>query len=119
MRWVARDLENFVIPMVSAAAQDRAIQMGLPDLRQFRWNDQKSRMSDPNREIFHWEHYTPVSNIVAGLIKITTPDLESIAEVLRTARVAWILKEENARLSHRSRKDPAADYARAGITLLC
>ncbi len=118
LKWMARDLENFVLPMVSAAAQARADQMGLPDLRQFRWRDQPKKMKDPDRSIFHWEHYTPVSNLVDGLLQIRTPTLETIANILKTARIVWILKEENARLSHRSRKDPALDYRNAGIDLL-
>lgn len=118
LKWMARDLENFVLPMVSAAAQARADQMGLPDLWQFRWRDQPKKMKDPDRSIFRWEHYTPVSNIVNGLLQIKTPTREAIADILKTARIVWILKEENARLSHRSRKDPALDYRNAGIDLL-
>jgi hypothetical protein len=118
LHWMAHDLENFVSPMVSIAAQERAFQMGLPDLRQFHLNDQKKRMNDPERKIFQWDHYTPVSNIVRELIEIITPTVEAVAEVLKTARVAWILKEEDAKLSHKSRKDPAADYAPGGIRLV-
>jgi len=118
LKWMARDLENFVLPIVSAAAQARADQMGLPDLRQFRWRDQPKKMKDPDRSIFHWEHYTPVSNIVDRLLHMETLNRETIAEILRTARIVWILKEENARLTHRSRKDPALDYRNAGIDLL-
>jgi hypothetical protein len=118
LKWMARDLENFVLPMVSTAAQARADQMGLSDLRQFRWKDQPKKMKDPDRSIFHWEHYTPVANIVDGLLQIETLSLEAIAGILKTARIVWILKEENVRLSHRSRKDPALDYRNASIDLL-
>jgi len=118
LKWMARDLENFVRPTVSVAAQECAARMGLPDLRQFRWKDQPKKMKDPERAIFHWEHYTPVANIVEALIRIDMPTLEAVANILRTAKIAWILKEENARLSHRSRKDPASDYANAGIELI-
>ncbi|NBJ13695.1 hypothetical protein [Microvirga arsenatis] len=118
LKWMARDLENFVQPMVSVAAQERAKEMGLPDLRQFRWKDQPKKMKDPGRAIFHWEHYTPVANIVRDLLEINTPSRETVTDVLKTARIAWILKEENACLNHRSRPDSDNDYRAVGIRLL-
>jgi len=72
-------------------------------------------MRDPNRAIFYWEHVLPVRNIVKGVLSQNTA--EGIVEVLLTAEVAWILREENKRLTHKNRLNPREDYARAGIVL--
>lgn len=53
---MCRELEDFITPRASTAAQDKAIAMGLLDLRQFHWDDQPYKMKDLGRQIFHWEH---------------------------------------------------------------
>ena len=35
-----------------------------------------------------WEHYTPVANIFHVLIQIEAPNLEAIADIVKTARMA-------------------------------
>lgn len=119
LKWTARDLENFVLPCASVRAQEMAKSMGIPDIRQFRWGDQATKMKDPTRTIFHWEHVYPVKNIVQGLLRLEAPSSNDIATVLRKAKIAWILKSENSRLEHHKRDDPDQDYAQAGILLEC
>lgn len=48
-----RKLEGFIIPSVSVKAQEVGDQMGVGDLSQYGWADQKSKMNDPDRSIFH------------------------------------------------------------------
>jgi hypothetical protein len=115
LKAMARDLENFVRPRASVAALEKAREMELPDIRQFHWCDQKGKMRDPHRSIFHWEHIMPVENIVSGVLGEVS--IEGIARVLMTAEIAWILKEENERLTHKGRVDPVEDYRQAGIVL--
>lgn len=113
---MARDLENFIRPRASVAALKKAEAMGFPDIRQFHWTQQRGRMCDRDREIFHWEHVVPCANIVRDVLSKDT--VEGITQVLLSAEVAWILKEEDDRLTHRNRGDPRADYERAGIVLV-
>jgi len=79
LKWMARHLESFVEPQASVAAQKRADEMGLGDLRRYRWLDQPSRMKDIGRQIFHWEHATQTSDIVKQLLRLPDPIVEAIA----------------------------------------
>lgn len=104
-------------PLVSEAAWQAANDRGV-DLHEETWHTQKK--FDPKRQVFHYEHMTPVSTVVAQLREAS--GAEDVLGVLDVGiRVAWILKSENAKLNelgytHR-RPDPAAAYADAGIVL--
>ncbi len=79
-------------------------------------------MKDPNREMFHWEHYTTVDEMTREIYSLDEdPVLSDIAAVLRRARIVWILKSENGKLSEAKagsrRANPAQAYEGAGITL--
>ena len=93
-----RHVEYFLVPRVSEAAHAKAVALGIAPLERYRWADQRSRMKDPGRKVFHWEHMVPVSDLQAELRKLQTPDLPSVGAVLSKAQVAWILKSENERL---------------------
>lgn len=114
-----RELEDFIEPMVSIRAKERAHQMGLDDLRGFHWDHQVRKMKDPDRSIFHWEHFVPVSVLRRRLVALPEPTAESIMSVLARAEIAWILKEENAKLTQlgfgSEREDPIAAYLEAKI----
>jgi len=110
---------------VSKAAAERARELRLAkDLRQYCWfcQTQKRGMKDPDREIFHWEHYTTVDEMAREIYSLgESPAPPDIAVVLRRAKIVWILKSENAKLSGAGagsrRADPQQAYADAGITL--
>jgi len=113
-----KKFSNFVEPEVSQAALERAASL-LVDLRSKGWHEQPQ--FDPDREVFHWEHVSPVSAIRKACID--APSVVEVADVLRaTVRVAWILKDEDrklTRLGYRSRRaDPVAAYAHAEIVLV-
>jgi hypothetical protein len=116
--WMARDLERFVVPGVSRAAQARADELELGDLAQFHWGHQRGIMKDPTREIFHWEHVVPVSDTVKALLALEDPTPTTIVPILMRAEIAWILKIEDKRLPRKDRPDPHAAYVAAGIELL-
>ncbi|WP_146071511.1 hypothetical protein [Bosea lathyri] len=118
LRWMARDLERYVVPGVSRAAQARADELELGDLSKFHWGHQRAAMKDPTREIFHWEHVVPVSDIVQALVALENPMPSTIAPILMRAEIAWILKSEDKVLRRRGRPDPRAAYVAAGIELL-
>lgn len=116
--WMARDLERYVVPRVSRAAQTRADELGLGDLSQFNWGHQRGPMKDPTREIFHWEHVVPVSDMVKALLALDDPAPSAIVPILMRAEIAWILKSEDKLLRRSGRPDPRAAYLAAGIELL-
>lgn len=95
-----RQLEHFVVPEVSVAAQRVADVRGAGPLHQYRWKDQTRRpLNDKAREIFHFEHVLPVSVLRDRLLKATT--LEDVERLVGYADVAWILKEEDRELRRR------------------
>jgi hypothetical protein len=118
LAWMARDLERYVVPGVSRAAQARADEFELGDLAQFRWGHQRGLMKDPTRAIFHWEHVVPVSDTVKALLALEEPTPSTIIPILTRSEIAWILKIEDKRLQRKGRPDPRAAYVAAGIELL-
>lgn len=118
-----RKLECFVTPAVSEKAAEKASKQGLRDISRFRWNDQKTKMSDPKRETFHWEHALPVSEIIKRLMDFKVLTEEDVIHVITQADVAWILKSENESLDKKGYKSsrpakPYDAYSEVGITLI-
>ncbi|MEU9379465.1 hypothetical protein AB0D38_00030 [Streptomyces sp. NPDC048279] len=105
-------------PRISVTAAEKAAAIGA-DLRQQTWHSQK-RTFDPKRAVFHYEHMTPVAQTVSALI--VADSAEKVLQIVSGLRLAWITKEEDARLTalgyRHKRPDPDAAYAEAGITLL-
>ncbi|PSC05937.1 hypothetical protein SLNSH_06050 [Alsobacter soli] len=118
LKHAARDLERFVVPRVSRAAQAQADEDGIGALRHYHWLDQTGAMKDPERAIYHWEHVVPAADIVKALLALEAPTVAQIAEILKTAQIAWILKHEDRKLVPSNRPDPEAIYRAAGIELM-
>jgi hypothetical protein len=117
-----RHIEEFVIPEVSIRAHREAEALGLGDLSTYRWTDQTDHMGDKGRRVFHWEHVLPVSEMKRRLLAISEPDINEIVYILKSADVAWILKEEDAdltrlKLSQRRDGNPWDAYRKAGIEM--
>jgi len=120
LKWMVRYLERFVEPRVSKAAQKEANARNIGDLRQYGWRDwdkQATKMKDPGRKTFHWEHATQGSDMIKSILALKNPTATSIAAVLETITIAWITKDENSKLTHRNRRNWMEDYKRAGIEL--
>lgn len=105
-------------PRVSLGADSEARKIGI-NLRTVDWHDQSS--FDPGRRIFHMEHVVPVADIRKSCCSATSP--EEVLEILKKQiLIAWILKEEDRRLTRlgfrSNRPDPFAAYHAAGIELL-
>ncbi len=117
---MCRELEDFVEPRISVAAENKAKELGLSvDLRQCHWDDQTTKMKDIGRKIFHWEHIVTVGDLTENVLTLRSPSQEAVEEILRTADIAWILKAEDDRLDllgYRSkRRDPMECYEKAEI----
>jgi hypothetical protein len=102
---------------ISVAAAEKAAALGV-DLQAQTWDTQTS--FDPGRQVFHYEHVATVADIVEAVLAAGSVE-QAADELAQRVRVAWILKEEDARLSkfgyrHR-RPDPDAAYAEAGIEM--
>ena len=114
-----RELEDFIEPKVSVKAFEVARSMNLGDLRDFHWDSQVRRMNDPDRSIFHWEHFVPVSVLRRRLLGLVDPTASSVTSILAAADIAWILKAEDvelSRLGYRSQRETPLDaYLAAGI----
>lgn len=130
-RWVkhliqlgCRKLEDFIVPHVSVKAKDKAEQMDLGCLSQCGWSDQKTKMNDPDRSVFHFEHILTVSELVGRLLKLGgEPSVDDIKSVIQKADIAWILKSEDQTLNLKGYKNkrpenPFDAYEICGIELV-
>lgn len=119
-----RKLEDFIVPSVSVKAQELAKQMGIGDLSQYGWSDQKSKMNDPDRSLFHFEHILTVSGLVDRLLNLgNEPSHDSVKSIIEKADVAWILKSEDQLLNEKGFKtrrpeNPLDAYESCGIELV-
>jgi hypothetical protein len=107
---------NFVDPRVSIGAKKVADRRKI-DLWSKNWHDQPA--FDPGRQVFHLEHFIPVSTIREACLEQSAA---GIREILSTRlQIVWILKTENAKLTklgYRSRRpEPEAAYRAAGIEI--
>ena|GEM_PF-1288440 len=119
-----RKLEDFITPCVSVKAQELAVQMGVGDLSQYGWSVQKSKMNDPDRSLFHFEHILTVSDLVDRLLSLgSNPSYESVISMIEKADVAWSLKSEDQLLNENGFKtkrpeNPQNAYETCGIKLV-
>ena len=124
--WLVRELSIFfdVPTNVSLKASAKS---GGQDMRALTWKKQSE--IDPEREIFHYEHVVEVGAITEQLLKASSS--AQVAKILKTLKIAWILKEENAALSkkdqerrknggpkRRSEAEWRETYRQAGIELI-
>ncbi len=120
LKHLCRELEDFAPRNVSKAACDEALRNDIADLREFHWNDQHK--FDKGREVFQWEHMVPASDLFWDLVALAKDakhtEHERVAKVLRRARIAWILKDEDKGLPKNRRADPWRAYQDAKIELV-
>lgn len=90
----------------------------LVDLFDENWDSQNK--FDKGRKIFHYEHLLTVSDLLNMIIK--TSNIGEIQEILKQAKVIWILKTENKILNNlgyiKTRKNPIEAYREAGIEII-
>ncbi len=106
-------------------ASEAAIKLfeGKVDLHQLRYSDQlkAERLLDPSvkkRSILKLEHKTCVSDIW-GQIKASDGKVETIAAILNSMQIVWVLVEEDNRLQRFRRGDNHdAVYEAAGIKVV-
>ncbi len=109
---------TLVDPLVSVAARAAADEKGI-DLCQEDWHSQTR--FDPGRGLFHVEHVTTVRALREMCLHAPSED-PLIDSLTAGIRIAWILKEEDARLTQLGyrghRPDPDTAYRQAGIELV-
>lgn len=101
LHWAVRRLEAFLPrARVSREAARAADKMKLGDISLYKWDDQvrKSKMKDPKRQIFHYEHLYPVSQLRRDLEALNPVTDEAILKLIRKVDIAWITKEECRKL---------------------
>ena len=80
--------------------------MDLGCLSQYGWSDQKTKMLDSNRSVFHFEHILTVSELVDRLLKLgSEPSVDGVKLVIDKADIAWILKSEDQMLTLKDYKN--------------
>lgn len=109
---------NLIYPNVSKRANEAAQTLGI-DIRKIKWCQQNK--IDPDRSIFHYEHFYTVKDIKTLILNSTT--VEEIKNILKhNTKIVWILKSENEildELKYRSdRPDPYLAYKEANIEIL-
>ena len=121
---MCRWLEKFISPYVSRKAAEKANQLGidLQTLRSTRWEQQTTKLQDPARNIFHFEHFVPAGDMAKKILDMNERSVPKIVEILASAEIAWILKEEDKELTklgfRKNRADPRACYDKAQILLI-
>jgi hypothetical protein len=113
-----RKCSNFHKRELSRAAQEQA-QVIAVDLLTQDWHDQPR--FDPKRRVLQFEHIVPVLTIRKKCLSART--VEEVLSILEVEiRVAWILKEEDRRLTSlgfkSKRPDPDHAYRLARIELV-
>ena len=115
-----KKVSDFAIPRVSKKAKEKSTAMGI-DLLSMNWHNQTKKSFDPGRKLFHWEHIVPVSQIRKMCLEAKNED-EVKTLLLEKISVAWILKEEDKKLTksgfRSERPDPKEAYFEAGIELI-
>lgn len=118
---LCRNMEDVATRNASRAAQDRADELCLGDLRKYHWDDGGRFPGGRKSSKLHWEHWYPAADMRRDILSLENPTPVKIQNVLKTSRVCWILLEENDRLNklgHRiNRKDPHLCYEEAQIQL--
>jgi hypothetical protein len=118
---MCRELEKLVRVGKSRRAQDNAAELGLGDLSSYAWDD-RQKLAGKYKEGFHFEHTVTVGEMVTTLLALSEPTIVAVEQILATARVTWVTKEENQRLDdlgYRSKRpDWRKAYADSRITLI-
>jgi len=114
-----RHLEYFAPLNVSEAAQTWATERGVPTLRSLTKYEERARFG-AEKDALLWEHQKPAKDIFDDLVDAGGASDEEILAILKTARIAWILSSENARIMPKKgrRDDPDAAYRQADIKML-
>jgi hypothetical protein len=118
---LCRNMEDVAPRNVSVKAAHRGRSLGIDDLRRLHFDDGCRIPGGRRSSSLHWEHWLPVAEMRRELMSLSDPTPAACRAVLSKARLCWILKEEDDRLSElgfRSRRpDPDAAYRAAGIEL--
>jgi hypothetical protein len=94
---ISEDIKKYtdcIPPRVSDAAKTAAKKLDV-NLSVMGWHDQPR--FDRGRKLFHLEHITPVSAIREECL--SAQSMNSIEIALNSAKVAWILKSEDRKLT--------------------
>ncbi len=104
---------------VSRAAQEKAGELGMGDLRNLCWSCTGDHKDIGGKRLFVWEHWKRAADIRDEVLALGShPTIEQVASVLGQTRMAWILRREDVALGRKARPHPEKAYGDAGIELL-
>jgi len=113
---MCRRMEVFVKPLVSKRARAKAMTLGLELTT---WRQQPKW--DKGRKIFHLDPCFPVYMMKKQLLALADPTPTNVKRTLKFTQVAWILKDEDRKLTclgyRHSRQDWTRCYDEAKIEL--
>ena len=109
---------NFIAPLTSEAAKNKALSMNIR-LNEMTWHNQPKY--DKGRQIFHFEHLVPVSCIRKMCLNCISET--EVLEILNTIpKTIWILKSEDRKLTmngfRSKRENPEEVYNQLGIQIV-
>lgn len=118
---LCRNMEDICPRNASKAAQTRADELNIGDLRQYHFDDGGKFPGGRKSSNLHWEHWKPAVDLRDEMLSVENPDQKEMERILVKARVCWILMSENDALNslgHRTRRsDPQKCYDDAGIEM--
>ena len=118
---LCRNMEDIAPRNVSEKAKARADALGIGDLRQYHWDDGSRFPGGRKASRLHWEHWRPAADMKNDMLSLENPTVEDMKCILSSARICWILLEENKILDdlgqRYKRKDPNQAYQQASIKL--
>ena len=117
MNFDIRVFSEYIGSSESTAVKLKKEELGISDVT-FTWSNQTKY--DPGRKVFHFEHFNTVKSIILKCLECKdAKELETVLE--ENIKIAWILKEEDRRLTtlgFRSNRDnPEEAYRNAGIEI--
>lgn len=110
---------NFIKPVVSIAAYEKSKKINV-NLLEKNWHDQPSFDTGRKNGIFHFEHMIPVLSLRSLCLEANS-EIEIFHILKEKLKIAWILKEEDKKLTSlgykSNRENPEQAYSEAMIEI--
>jgi hypothetical protein len=118
---LCRNMEDVAPRNASVAAQTRADELKLGDLRNYHFDHGSKFPGGRKNSELHWEHFFPAAHLKSQLLSLVNPTTELIKPILSQSRICWITLQENSKLNSLGfksvRPDPQLAYQQANIIL--
>jgi hypothetical protein len=118
---LCRNMEDVAPRNASVAAQTRADELHLGDIRNYHFDHGSRFPGGRKKSELHWEHFIPAVHLKSQLLSLVNPTSDIIKPILSQSRICWITLQENSKLNSLGfksvRPDPQLAYQQANITL--